>query len=163
MQERCAEELSKAGFDNYEVSAWALPGSECRHNLNYWAFGDYIGIGAGAHGKITLPADRTVRRRVRKRHPNDWMGASGAGKTIALDQAVAAADLAFEFFLNHLRLSDGVPKQRFEQRTGLPWDAVKSPVERAVASGLLAEHAERVAPTALGWRFLNDLQALFLP
>jgi oxygen-independent coproporphyrinogen-3 oxidase len=163
MQEECARELSQAGFCNYEVSAWALPGSECRHNLNYWAFGDYIGIGAGAHGKITLPADSAVRRRMRKRHPNDWLAASAEGKTIALDSAVAANDLAFEFFLNHLRLRDGVPKQRFEQRTGLPWDAIKSRVEQAVAGGLLEENAERVAPTSLGWRFLNDLQALFLP
>jgi len=163
MQEACANELSKAGFYNYEVSAWALPGHECRHNLNYWTFGDYIGIGAGAHGKVTLPADNAVRRRIRKRHPNDWMGASGEGNTVALDSTVAANDLVFEFFMNHLRLSDGVPKQRFEQRTGLPWDRVKSRVDRAVSGGLLEEDAERVVPTELGWRFLNDLQAVFLP
>lgn len=163
MQESGGELLVAEDFVNYEVSAWAQPGRECRHNLNYWTFGDYLGIGAGAHGKITVPAAGEVRRRIRKRHPRDWMAAAESGNAIADDRAIGPSDLVFEFFLNHLRLSDGIPKQRLQERTGQPWSSVEARVREAVENGLLEDHGERIAPTETGRRFLNDLQALFLP
>ncbi len=176
MQEACGEALRAAGYAQYEVSAWSRPGRESRHNLNYWHFGDYLGIGAGAHGKLTLPATATatataagtreVRRRVKVRHPKRYL----AGERVAMDDAVAGEDLAFEFFLNALRLRDGFSLARFQARTGLEPGIIADPLEEALERGLLEPVADgrggaegRYRPTELGWRFGNDLQALFLP
>jgi putative oxygen-independent coproporphyrinogen III oxidase len=159
MQERAAELLGSAGLQQYEISAWSRPGRESRHNLNYWRFGDYLGIGAGAHGKLTLPAEGAVRRRVKTRHPRRYLD----GDRLAVDEAVGAADLAFEFFLNALRLRDGFSLARFSERTGLDASCVRGPLDEALEKGLLEPHAGGFRPTDLGWRFSNDLQALFLP
>jgi oxygen-independent coproporphyrinogen-3 oxidase len=163
MQARCTELLAAAGLGEYEISARALPGRECRHNLNYWQYGDFIGIGAGAHGKISLPGRRAVRRSMRRRHPRDWMQSAGAPEALAEVRELPPAERIFEFFLNQLRLRRGVQKAHFPVRTGAPWSAVESRVQRLVGRGLLEDLGDRVAPTDTGWRFVNDLQAEFLP
>jgi len=163
MQEVCAALLQRSGLQQYEVSAWAKPGSECRHNLNYWHFGDYLGIGAGAHGKVTLAGEQVVKRRVRVRHPTAWLKAVAAGSTLAEERVVSADDRVFEFFLNQLRLRQGVRKSEFEARTGLPWPVVAERVGQLRSKGLVTDDGERLVPTELGWRFVNESQALFLP
>lgn len=163
MQERCAEVLQAAGFRQYEISAWARPGRECLHNLNYWRYGDYLGIGAGAHGKITLPAEGEIRRRIRKRGPADWMRGVRDGSPLAEDRALGRDDRVFEFFLNQSRLIGGVDSGQFSERTGLSWDSVTDRVESAVSRGLWRWEGRYLVPTSLGWRFVNEIQALFLP
>ena len=163
MQEAGAELLGEAGFRCYEVSAWAVPGRECRHNLNYWEYGDYLGIGAGAHGKVTLPSDDAVRRRIRQRHPNAWFEGVSAGDSLAEDRKLSAEDRIFEFFLNQLRLRRGVTVSQFEPRTGIPWSRVAERVQQAVERGLLEEQDGMLLHTETGWRFSNEVQAVFLP
>ena len=161
MQDAVEETLAWHGYGHYEVSAFARPGEECRHNLNYWLFGDYLGIGAGAHGKLSAPDG--IRRQTRPRHPQAYMRAVEGGNAMEEAHAVAAADLPFEFMMNALRLTEGVPARLFAERTGLPPETIRPQLEAAVARGLLEVSAERLAPTALGRRFLNDLLQLFLP
>jgi len=163
MQEACGELLAHAGFAQYEVSAWARPGRECVHNLNYWACGDYLGIGAGAHGKITLPMEGTVRRRIRTRHPTAWMNKAGDSASLADDYPVSPEDRVFEFFLNQLRLRRGVRKSEFEARTGLAWTTVADRAAELVSRGLALDEGGSLTPTELGWRFGNESQAVFLP
>ena len=164
MQLACQSRLAEAGYRQYEVSAYAAPGRECRHNLNYWRFGDYLGIGAGAHGKLTNTATGTVLRTARVRQPARYLAAAAAESRIDETRIVSADELTFEFFLNALRLVDGFDRALFESRTGRPWASVASTVAAAEAKGLLrAGSTGRWAPTALGQRFLNDLQGLFLP
>jgi oxygen-independent coproporphyrinogen-3 oxidase len=164
MQFACEERLAAAGFRHYEVSAYAQPGRECRHNLNYWTCGDYLGVGAGAHGKLTDAAGGVVTRTVRHRHPNSYLNAGNAQARVAERRVVPVEDRPFEFLLNALRLVDGFDTLLFEERTGLPWSTVAGPLEIARNRGLL-EHrgADRWLPTSLGRQFLNDLQAIFLP
>jgi len=163
MQEACAQRLSAAGFLPYEISAWSRPGRECRHNLNYWRYGDFLGIGAGAHGKLTLAATGEIRRRVRLRHPKAWMAAVRAGEgALAEDRSLGREDRVFEFFLNRLRLREGVSASQFSAVTGLPWSAVEKRVAAAVGRGLLAAEGDGFRTTELGWRFNNDLQQMFL-
>ena len=136
---------------------------ECRHNLNFWRYGDFLGIGAGAHGKITLPAQGEVHKRIRLRHPEAWMAGVHEGKCLADDRVLEAPELIFEFFLNQLRLRDGVRMSQFSPRTGLAWESVQEPVRAAMDKGLLEEKGDCLVPTDLGWRFSNEIQALFLP
>lgn len=163
MQRECGRELRAAGFGQYEISAWSRPGFRCRHNLNYWTYGDYLGIGAGAHGKITLPDGPAVRRRVRYRQPKRWMEAVQGGNALAEDVLLEPRERVFEFFLNQLRLRDGVTKTQLEQRTGRPWTDVAERVGTAVEKGLLDDRDGKVKPTELGWRFVNEIQEIFLP
>jgi oxygen-independent coproporphyrinogen-3 oxidase len=162
MQERCHEALAAAGYRRYEVSAFARPGRECRHNLNYWEFGDYLAAGAGAHGKIT-GADGVVSRYARPASPRAWMEAALAGHA-AEPAPVAVGDLPFEYMLNVLRLIRAFAPADFEARTGLARAALEPGLAAARRRGLIAsgENGE-LRPTPLGMRFLNDLQALFLP
>jgi len=147
--------LSEAGYEHYETSAFAEPGRRCRHNLNYWEFGDYLGIGAGAHGKISFP-DR-VTRHERAKQPDAYM------KERSLKESeVPVRELPFEFMLNALRLVEGFPVSLFEERTGLPLLAIQRPLEKAEQAGLLERDWKRIRPTARGQRFLNELLALFL-
>ena len=159
MQEQCAELLVEAGFEQYEISAWSRPGRESRHNLNYWGFGDYLGIGAGAHGKLTLPAEERVLRRVKTRHPRRYL----AGDRLAQDEAVAPGELAFQYFLNALRLRHGFTLEGFAARTGLEKTWIERPLGEALERGLLEPVDGGFRPSELGWRVSNDLQALFLP
>ncbi len=162
MQDAVEERLDAAGFQRYEVSAYARPGARCLHNLNYWEFGDYLGIGPGAHSKLSFP-DRIVRL-ARLRSPERWLQRLQAtGRPpLAEQRELGADDLPFEFMLNALRLRDGVPSNRFAERTGLSLADIQRSLREATERGLLHDDPARLAPTALGWRYLNDLQALFL-
>ena len=152
--------LTEAGMQHYETSAYARPGHISRHNLNYWQFGDYLGIGAGAHSKLSFH-DRIVRQ-MRVKHPQQYMDAVKAGPHSADSRRLTRADLPFEFMMNALRLTDGVPAALFEARTGLSLTACAGALERARGKGLLERDAIRLKPTLQGQRFLNDLLTLFL-
>ena len=149
------------GLQRYEVSAFARAGHRCRHNLNYWQFGDYLGIGAGAHGKLSYP--HRVVRQVRWREPRTYMDRALAGQAMSNDEEVARAQLPFEYMLNALRLKDGFALADFSARTGLPINAIAAPLAEAERRGLLARDFTRAWPTLRGFDFLSDLQALFLP
>jgi putative oxygen-independent coproporphyrinogen III oxidase len=161
MQELVEARTAVAGLHQYEVSAYARRDRRCAHNLNYWAFGDYLGIGAGAHSKISFP--HRVIRQVRWRQPARYLAQATAREFLAESTEVTRADLPFEFMLNALRLTDGFPVAWFGERTGLSWTAIQATVMQAEARGLLARDLVRVWPTALGRKFLSDLQGLFLP
>jgi oxygen-independent coproporphyrinogen-3 oxidase len=164
MQLACQERLAIAGFAQYEVSAYAQPSRQCAHNLNYWRHGDYLGVGAGAHGKLTLAAAGRIVRTVRVRHPAAYLSAGTAAGRIAQTSDVAPRDRPFEFCLNALRLLEGFDAAQFERRTGLPVSAIERPLAAASERGLVAQRpGGGWMPTALGSRFLNDLQTLFLP
>lgn len=160
MLDRIAERTAAAGLARYEVSAFARPGYRCLHNLNYWQFGDYLGIGAGAHGKLSFP--HRVVRQVRYRDPNRYMAQALAGAPIAQDEEVERDQLPFEFMLNVLRLREGFELARFSERTGLPLSAIQRPLQEAEQRGLIERDWQWVKPTARGFDFLNDLQSLFL-
>jgi oxygen-independent coproporphyrinogen-3 oxidase len=163
MQLACQRRLADAGFRHYEVSAYARPARECRHNLNYWRFGDYLGIGAGAHGKVTEVATGTVTRTARVRQPGRYLAAAQPAERVAECRGVPAAELAFEFCLNALRLQEGFDAALFESRTGQPWATLEPAIAAAQIRGLLVPGPDgRWAPTDLGQRFLNDLLAMFL-
>ena len=159
--EQNLELLTAAGYKRYEVSAYAKKDQECKHNLNYWRFGDYIGIGAGAHGKISFP-DK-VTRQVRERHPETYMQAmESKGNALIESREVSAKDLPFEFMLNTLRLTDGVETKTFSERTGLPLHVISKSLEEASKKGLLDDNPTALKATALGLRYLNNLQEMFL-
>jgi len=158
--EACQRRLRAANFAQYEVSAYARPGFQCRHNLNYWGFGDYLGVGAGAHGKLTLAGTAAIVRTVQWREPRRYMAAAPQALTRS---NVAAADLPFEFMLNALRLVQGFPMESFEARTGLPWQKVAAAVSDLLGRGLLELDPTMCRPTALGLKFLNDALLAFLP
>ncbi len=160
MLDRITERTGAVGMDRYEVSAYAKPGHRCWHNLNYWAFGDYLGIGAGAHSKLSF-AHRVVRQ-VRFREPKLYMDNALAGQAVAQDDEVSRRELPFEFMLNALRLKQGFELQQFVERTGLPPSAIASALEEAQRKGLIVRESGRIAPTTRGFDFLSDLQALFL-
>ena len=160
MQEDIEQTVAQAGLEHYEVSAYARPGHRSRHNLNYWAFGDYLGIGAGAHGKLSFH-DRIVRQ-ARLRHPRAYMEAALRGQAIEDERTLSRSDLPFEFMLNALRLVDGVPAALFAERTGLSLASISGALKRAVDRGLLDPNPARLRPTELGLRFLSDLQEGFL-
>ncbi|MFO0120964.1 MAG: oxygen-independent coproporphyrinogen III oxidase-like protein, partial [Inhella sp.] len=150
-----------AGYGRYEVSAYAQLGHACVHNRNYWEFGDYLGLGAGAHSKLSFP-ERVVRQ-VRWREPRRYLEESARGQAVSNGHDVAAADLPFEFAMNALRLADGVPVTRFSERTGLPVTALSKAREEGVRRGLLVDDVAVLKATPRGFDFLNDTQALFLP
>ena len=153
--------LEAAGYRRYEVSAYAQKDQECKHNLNYWRFGDYIGIGAGAHGKISFP-DK-ITRQVRERHPESYMQAiEGKGNALIESREVPAKDLPFEFMLNTLRLTDGVDTVTFSERTGLPLNTVSRGLDEASKKGLLDSNPNKLKATEQGLRYLNNLQEIFL-
>jgi oxygen-independent coproporphyrinogen-3 oxidase len=164
MQLACQERLAAGGYAQYEVSAYARPQRRCAHNLNYWQYGDYLGIGAGAHGKVSDLAGGRIVRTARIRHPAGYLAAESPAARNAESRVVEADERPFEFGLNTLRLLDGFGWDLFESRTGLPRRALDRPIAAAVARDLLEERAGGGwRPTALGARFLNDLQRLFLP
>ena len=162
MQEHCQALLADAGYAQYEVSAYARPGRQCAHNLNYWRFGDYLGIGAGAHGKLTLGAEQAIVRRWKHKHPTAYLAMAGTARAIGGDERIEPARRPFEYMLNALRLVEGFTLAQFEARTGLPRGAIAAPLARATAAGWLLVDGDRVVPTPLGRRFGNDVIALFL-
>ncbi|MFO7746964.1 MAG: radical SAM family heme chaperone HemW [Orrella sp.] len=162
MEEIIAQQVVAQGWDRYEVSAYAKANQRCRHNLNYWMFGDYLGIGPGAHSKLSFP-DRIIRQ-ARTRNPQHWIKAclQGSGAQIAEERKLAAAELPFEFMLNALRLQSGVPVTLFEERTGLSRLVLKNMLSQAEQRDLIEADPTRLCASELGWRHLNALQALFL-
>ncbi|MBI4694368.1 MAG: radical SAM family heme chaperone HemW [Gammaproteobacteria bacterium] len=154
--------LAAQGYARYEISAFARAGRGCRHNFNYWQFGDYLGIGAGAHAKLTT-ADGRILRSARRRSPVTYLKTAGTPAALEDSHDVPPGERTIEFMLNALRLLEGFPRAHFSARTGLPAAALDAPVSRAVARGLLTTTEERIAPTPLGTRFLNDLLLLFTP
>lgn len=160
MLDRITERTEQSGLQRYEVSAYARPGHPCQHNTNYWEFGDYLGIGAGAHSKLSF-AHRIVRQ-VRFRDPGRYMDQALAGQALAQDSDVRRAELPFEFMLNALRLRSGFALQDFVERTGLALTAIEAPLQEAERKGLILRDLGRVQPTPRGFDFLSDLQELFL-
>ncbi|MEP6898294.1 MAG: radical SAM family heme chaperone HemW [Rhodanobacter sp.] len=162
MQEACELQLAAAGYGQYEISAYAQPGRHCKHNLNYWQFGDYLGIGAGAHGKLSDSRSDLIRRRWKTRHPRAYMDAADGAARIGGDSAVAATELPFEYMLNALRLIDGTPMSAFAERTGLSLANIDVALATARQRGWLHPDPVRLQATALGQRFLNDVIAGFI-
>jgi oxygen-independent coproporphyrinogen-3 oxidase len=160
MLDHITEHTAQAGLERYEVSAYARSSHQCQHNTNYWEFGDYLGIGAGAHSKLSF-AHRVVRQ-VRFRDPQRYMGQALAGQALAQDNEVRRGDLPFEFMLNALRLRSGFALQDFVERTGLALTAIEAPLQEAERKGLILRDLGRVKPTPRGFDFLSDLQELFL-
>jgi oxygen-independent coproporphyrinogen-3 oxidase len=161
MQEAVETLLATAGLAHYETSAFARPGHRCRHNLNYWTFGDYLGLGAGAHGKVSL-ADR-VTRHARAKQPREYLALAPRGASAIEQRTIEARELPFEFMLNALRLVEGFPVELFAARTGLPAASAEPALRRAEALGLVSRDLTRIRPTERGRRFLNELLELFLP
>ena len=159
-QIQCAGQklLAAAGYLQYEVSAYAREGARCRHNLNYWLFGDYLGIGAGAHGKLSLSKPAQILRTVKPKQPREYQAQGGVGESTY----IAVKDLPFEFMLNALRLNEGFTNDCYQERTGLTLQSVGENLARAKERGLVVERPDGWQPSELGRRFLNDLQASFL-
>ena len=161
MQLHCQDLLARHGYQQYEISAYSQVQRQSRHNLNYWQFGDYLGIGAGAHGKITLPAENRVIRRQRLRQPQQYLN-SAAQNRVSQQQALSAQDLIFEFMLNALRLTQGFDLSLFEQHSGMLSSVLHATLQQAEQLGLIEKQQNHLRPSELGLRFHNDLQALFL-
>jgi putative oxygen-independent coproporphyrinogen III oxidase len=160
MQEAIESLLASNGYEHYETSAFALPEHGSRHNINYWRFGDYLGIGAGAHSKLSFP-ERIVRQ-MRYKQPREYLRQAAAGAPIQTTTQVDTDDLPFEFMMNALRLVHGVERRMFSERTGLPISTIAGRLERATRAGLMADDHQRLRPTLRGQRFLNDLLEPFL-
>ena len=162
MLDAITEATAKAGMARYEVSAFSKPGHQCRHNLNYWRFGDYLGIGAGAHSKISTATQ--ITRQVRLRDPRRYLQAAASGESVvSLSNAIASADLPLEFMMNALRLVDGFELSSYCDRTGQSITTIRKALDAAESKGLLEQSLTWAKPTARGMDFLNDLQAMFLP
>jgi oxygen-independent coproporphyrinogen-3 oxidase len=161
IEDAIAATLGAAGYLHYETSAYARPGHECRHNVNYWRFGDYLGIGAGAHSKLSF--QQRVVRQVRHKQPQQYIEEAERGSPLAEDRTVERNEIGFEFMLNALRLTEGVPVALFAERTGFPLTLVQKALDEAERRGLIVRDHQHIRPTPLGQRFLNDLQAIFLP
>lgn len=161
MHTRSLERMESAGLRRYEISAFARSGDQCRHNLNYWRFGDYLGIGAGAHGKLTRGVDRVVERSVKHRHPRRYLASRGGGDYVVSRGPVAGADLPLEFMLNAARLLEGFSEELFEARTGLPASVISGPLLQAEKRGLIHRSPGAIRPTRRGTQFLNDYLTLF--
>jgi oxygen-independent coproporphyrinogen-3 oxidase len=153
--------LAQHGYARYEVSAYAQSARRCRHNLNYWNFGDYLAIGAGAHGKVTTPEDGRIERRARQRNPRRYMQQAGSGEAYTSESIASPAQRVVEFMMNALRLCDGFERATFECCTGVSWSRIEKPLADAVAAGLIEVDAARVRPSAKGMRYLNDLIGMF--
>jgi putative oxygen-independent coproporphyrinogen III oxidase len=160
MQEAIEALLAEAGYEHYETSAFARPGRRSRHNLNYWSFGDYLGIGAGAHGKVSQR--QAIRREMRFKHPREYMDRALAGDAIQTANDVPVAELPFEFMMNALRLTEGFPTALFTERTTLPLQAAIARLDEAEKRGFVTRDATHVRPTETGQRFLNELLQMFL-
>jgi oxygen-independent coproporphyrinogen-3 oxidase len=160
IQDMILETMAGAGYEHYEVSAYARPGHRSRHNLNYWTFGDYLGIGAGAHSKLSFP--HRVLRQARYKQPASFIEAALKGNAVHEEHEIGRADMGFEFMLNLLRLTEGFDPNLFGERTGLSINAIDKALNEAEAKGLIYRDFRLIRPTELGQRFLNDLQEMFL-
>lgn len=171
IEESCRELLDQHDFERYEISAFAKPGQQCKHNINYWEFGDYLGIGAGAHGKITNVPEQHIQRSWKVKHPRDYLEADDKTDSTTSEQAESTSgthilgekETAFEFFLNSLRLVEGFDTNLFQARCGLPISFVEQSLQIAESKGLIDWGLNRIKPTETGLQYLNDLTGLFLP
>ncbi len=163
MQAACRDQLAQAAYGHYEVSAYAREGRRCRHNLNYWRFGDYLGIGAGAHGKITRADQQCIGRYAKRRHPRDYLRTAGTPECLSSQRRLGPEEARFEFMLNALRLGEGFELTLFRERTGLEPRGLDEGLNKARERGLLEIDGLRVRPTPLGRRYLDDLLLLFMP
>ena len=154
--------MAEAGFSQYEVSAYAREGRRCQHNLNYWTYGDYLGIGAGAHGKISSGHDGRILRRWKPKHPETYIANAGTQAGIGGDEFVLPENRPFDYMLNTLRLVDGFSLADFEVRTGLDREVIKPQLDEAAQRGWLEISGDWAKPTELGMRFANDVMGLFL-
>lgn len=157
------QRMAKAGYRQYEVSAYAKDNQQCRHNINYWQFGDYLGIGAGAHGKISDAAKQSITRRSKQKQPQAYLSSAGSSNVILTNELIHTKDIGFEFMLNALRLTDGFPTLLFQQHTGLPISHIDKALQQAEQQGLITWDIQRICPTEKGQRYLNSLIELFLP
>lgn len=160
MQIEIEAQLAQHGYEHYETSAFAKSGKQARHNLNYWQFGDYLGIGAGAHSKLSY--HDKITRETRAKHPKAYMEQAGEGNAVERVWKISQDELGFEFMMNALRLTEGVPLNLFQQRTGLSLHTLDTAIKAAQNKGLLTLQKNRMQPTLLGQRFLNELLELFL-
>lgn len=160
MQDLIEARLDQAGYEHYETSAYARPGHRSRHNSNYWLFGDYLGIGAGAHSKLSFP-DR-IMRAMRHKHPQEYLSRMAEGQAIQEQHDIAAADLPFEFMMNALRLAEGFPEALYAERTGLPLWTARQGLQQALRQGLLEQEEGQIRASARGRQYLNELLQLFL-
>jgi putative oxygen-independent coproporphyrinogen III oxidase len=158
----CRARLAEAGFNQYEISAFAKTGQRCQHNLNYWQFGDYLGIGAGAHGKLTDAHQQQIRRSWKLKHPREYLAHAGSPDRIAGSNILKPDDISFEFMLNALRLVEGFDSGLFPQRTGLPISVIEDTLNRAQEQSLLDLRTNMIRPTSQGLNYLNDLMGMFL-
>ncbi|MFC1749231.1 radical SAM family heme chaperone HemW [Pseudomonadota bacterium] len=163
MQDKCQEKLAIGNYGHYEVSAYAKPNRQCQHNLNYWQFGDYIGIGAGAHGKISNAQFQTITRHVKRRHPQEYLQHASNELRCSSRNNLSQKDTGFEFMLNALRLKEGFASSLFAAHTGLPISTVEAPLKQAEEQALIEWTATHIRPTEKGAAYLNDLLQLFLP
>ena len=161
MQQQGQRLLKECGYKQYEVSAYAKPDRQCQHNMNYWQFGDYLGIGAGAHGKLSMP-DGVISRHSKHRHPNKYMQAALNGTPRSQQQLIEGKDLIFEFMLNQIRLKQGFSKELFEQRTFLDFASIQPEIERLIETGLIKKTAQYYRTTDKGWAFINSIVEQFL-
>ncbi len=162
MQTQCQQILADAGFQHYEISAYAKAGNECLHNLNYWQFGDYLGIGAGAHGKISDAAQQSITRRWKLKHPQSYLENSATSDIIGGEEKLSRNDIGFEFMLNASRLTGGFNSELFYKQTGLPINQIEGGLNKAVKLGLIEWQLHHIKPTKRGLQYLNELQAIFL-
>ena len=160
IQEAGQKLIAANGYQQYEISGYSKPGFACRHNLNYWSFGDYIGIGCGAHGKLTLPLENRIIRTTKIKHPKGYLDPTRP--FLDSSNQIEAEDLAFEYMMNRMRLFEPIPFNEFEAYTGLPLSAIKAPVEQAIAKGLLTKDNQSWQISLLGHRYLNELLTLFM-
>ncbi len=163
MQEEAKQLLAGHGYAQYEISAYARQQRRCRHNLNYWQYGDYLGIGAGAHSKLTNPHTRSVTRLTKVRHPRQYLASAGSPRCIQTRNPLQTEEIALEFMMNALRLTEGFESRLFTTHTGLPLVFLQTALETAVEKGLINRDAFHIRPTDLGKRYLNNLLELFLP
>jgi len=161
VEERGRAVLAANGYERYEVSAYARPGFRCAHNLNYWEFGDYLGIGAGAHGKLTLPREGRIERRAKARNPRTYMLQAGTAAAVSVERIESASQLVLEFMLNALRLPDGISLAAYRDRTGQPVELIEAPLAEAVRRGWMVPDASQLRATPAGLETLNAVLALF--
>lgn len=163
IQQQCQQRLRDADFDHYEVSAYAKPDQQCRHNINYWQYGDYLGIGAGAHAKITDAAQQNITRTAVVKHPNDYQQQASTPERHSITEVLTRTEVPFEFMMNALRLNNGFPAGLFFEHTGLPLSILDRQLQQAEEKGLLEYGIDTIRPTEQGRRYLNTLLELFLP
>jgi oxygen-independent coproporphyrinogen-3 oxidase len=163
MQQAGRTLLDAAGFERYEISAYAQQGRQCRHNLNYWQFGDYLGIGAGAHAKISDAGTQVITRVAKVRHPRSWLETAHSAQRISTTSSLAADDVVLEFAMNALRLEQGFSPTTFTATTGLPYAAIGAIINKGIADGLLALNSDTVKATQRGQRYLNELLQHWMP